>query len=232
MKIAVFEDEKKWEKKIIDLVDKSLKARNMEYSIETYERYSNFAGFSNSYDIIFVDIELPDCSGLDICKEYLDTKKNGIAIIISCHEEMSREGYKVNAFRYIDKFYIDEEFSEAIDRAVKILEKHEKITLNVVKLGEIEIYLDDILYIETEKRNIDVHTTFGNYKCSNSITSVYKQLENKGFYMITRSDMINLDKINYISDGCVKIKNGDKICVSEKRYSELKKRYIDRICER
>lgn len=232
MKIAVFEDEKKWEKKIADLVDKALKARNMEYSIETYERYSDFAGFSNSYDIIFVDIELPDCSGLDICKEYLDTKKNGIAIIISCHEEMSREGYKVNAFRYIDKLHIDEEFREAINRAVNILEKHEKIKLNVVKLGKIEIYPEDILYIETEKRNIDVHTIFGNYKCSNSITSVYEELENKGFYMITRSDMINLDKINYISDRYVKMKNGDKIYVSEKRYSELKKRYIDRICER
>lgn len=61
--------------------------------------------------------------------------------------------------------------------------------------GEINIKIRDILYIETEWRNIVVHTSDNRIKCSGTLSEYEKQLKSVGFCRCHNSYLVNLDKI-------------------------------------
>ena len=55
-----------------------------------------------------------------------------VYIILTTHTEMSRKGYLVNAFRYIDKSNMSKEIVEAINAAEVLLRRNDNIEINIV----------------------------------------------------------------------------------------------------
>ena len=51
---------------------------------------------------------------------------------MTTHTEMSRKGYLVNAFRYIDKSNMSKEIVEAINAAEVLLRRNDNIEINIV----------------------------------------------------------------------------------------------------
>ena len=84
---------------------------------------------------------------------------------MTTHSEMSRKGYLVNAFRYIDKQNMKEELPEAINSVNIILDNNRQISVNVIGKGLLDINLSNILYIETEKHRVLVHTNNDVIRC-------------------------------------------------------------------
>ena len=56
-----------------------------------------------SFDVIFLDIELPDGSGLTLAQSLRNANYLGTIIILSAHEDYALQGYRVRALYYIVK---------------------------------------------------------------------------------------------------------------------------------
>ena len=158
--------------------------------------------------------------------EIIDYKKkypNSILIILTTHTELSRNGYLVNAFRYIDKISLHQELVEAFTKVKSMFQRRETILLHQVSIGDIKVPIGDIIYIETEKRNILVHTKKTTCCCKENIQKVGGQLKEKGFCRPHRSYLVNMDWVEEVEKQGVILKTGETILVSGRRYSELKK---------
>ena len=94
--------------------------------------------------------------------------------------------------------------------------------------GEINIKIRDILYIETEWRNIVVHTSDNRIKCSGTLSEYEKQLKSVGFCRCHNSYLVNLDKIKNFDSSSVYFANDEFAYISKRRYSETKKQYLKR----
>lgn len=225
MKIAIVDDDKIWRECIrAELLSYDYE----EIQIDLFVSGEKYLCGGMDYDISFIDIEMPGIDGFEtISRARTINGDNGIYVILTTHAEMSRKGYFVNAFRYIDKVHL-EELKEAMDSAIKVLGRNEKIIVNVIGDGPREIVLKNIIYIETEKHYILIHTHKGIIKCSNNMYDMENMLPDKWFCRCHNVYIVNLDEIVGFEERIIYLSNGDDIDVSYRKMKEFKKMYINR----
>ena len=228
MRISIVDDDKNWRERVKEEILKYEKCEDFE--IDLFESGESYLNSKEHYDISFIDIEMPGIDGFETIAKAKESGDDGIYVILTTHAEMSRKGYVVNAFRYIDKAYL-EELKEAIDSAIIVLGRNEKIKVNVIGDGPRELVLKNIIYIETEKHYIVIHTKQGSIKCSNNMSEIENMLQGKWFCRCHNVYIVNLDEISHIDDRIVYLSNGADIDISYRRMSQFKKLYINRTYE-
>lgn len=226
MRIAIVDDEKQW--RDVALNEIKLYFQKNQISIDTYTCGEHLIQQQKDYDIVFLDVELKGLDGFETAMNYQENHPDCIVIMLTTHTELSRLGYKINAFRYIDKINISNEIPEALSAADKLLERNQTIKIRVVNLGDVSLVLKDILYVETEKRNIKVHTRTQDYISSESISYMEAQLEPYGFYRCHKSYIVSLDAVKSFDHKDVNMVDGSSAMVSARKYTELKQKYLER----
>lgn len=226
MDIAIIDDELEWRQRERSYLEKFY--GDIPTHIDLYDSGVTFLNTEKKYDIVIVDIEMPQKDGFETIKEYKKFYNDSINIILTTHMEISRKGYLVNAFRYVDKTNMAEELHEALTAADILLESNNTIYFNVIGRGKKAIRVKDIIYIETEKRNILVHTSEDVWECSNSIDALEKELIPYGFYRSHRSYLINVDKVKRFDHRNIYFRENEVAILSSRKYVDFKKKYMDR----
>ena len=223
MKIAIVDDELYWHNEAETIICQCVDAE-----IDNYSDGKEFLLSTKKYDVVFMDIEMPSMDGFDTIKKARELNLESIYIIMTTHSEMSRKGYLVNAFRYIDKQNMKEEVPEAINSANIILDNDRKISVNVIGKGLLDINLSNILYIETEKHRVLVHTNNDVVRCGDSMIELENKLLKDNFYRCHNAYIVNLDAVNKIEKTYTILKNGEKVEISRRKYQEFGNRYLER----
>lgn len=227
MKLAIIDDSKFWR----DLAYDTVKAfyEDTPVDIELFDSGEAFLECHKPYDIILMDIEMPNKNGFETIAEYRLFKSDCIAIILTTHTEFANKGYFVDAFRYIDKTNMKLELEEALTSAAKVLACNDTISVNVIGLGSLKLVVKNILFIKTYKRNIIVHTVDNKYECSNNIAELESLLEKYGFYRSHRSCLVNLDKVTTFNKRDIFFANNETAYLSSRKYPEMKRKYLERL---
>lgn len=223
MNIAIVDDEIIWGQCVRDMINTFLEK---ESKIDIFDSGESFLDAQEEFDIVFMDIEMKGKDGFAVIEEYKQRYPRSIHIIFTTHTYMSQKGYKVDAFRYIDKANLKEEVEEALLSAKKRLHGNTSITLNLKSLGIVKVPLNSILYFETNKRNLKVHLDEDEYICKDRLNRLAEQLLDKGFYMTHRSYLVNMRWIKTFTQNEVWIKNGDKVMLSVRKHNKFKREYI------
>tara|TARA_R110002126_G_scaffold291189_4_gene450849 strand:+ start:11182 stop:11886 length:705 start_codon:yes stop_codon:yes gene_type:complete len=186
----------------------------------------------NKVDLIFLDIHMPNFSGLDFIK----TLKNPPKIIFTTSDPK----FAIEAFEY--DFIVDYLLKPIeLPRFKKAIEKAEKLLLNknIVKDEEetsskndfyvnidrrlIKIDLPSIYLIQANGDYITIKTEDKDYVVHSTLKKIEEKLPNSLFLKVHRSYIINVKKIIDIEDNSVLIKR-DVIPVSRSNRPELMKR--------
>ena len=89
MKLAIVDDEVYWR----DIVLKEIqKYSGYEFCIEVFSSGIDFLESEQAFDIVFVDVEMPEKDGFQVLKEYRQKYSESICIILTTHVELSRKG--------------------------------------------------------------------------------------------------------------------------------------------
>ena len=228
MKIAVVDDEEKWQKRVREEIARLDFKEDIE--IDLFVSGEKYLESGAQYDISFIDIEMPGMNGFDTISKAREKHTDGVYVILTSHTEMSRKGYIVNAFRYIDKTKL-EELEEAIKSARILLQRDKNITIKVAEYETCEVTIRNIIYVETERHYILIHLHKGWIKCINTMQEIEDMLPDKWFFRCHNSYIVNLDEIRRVDD-CIIYLNGDyNIDVSKRRIRQFKKAYLNRQCE-
>ncbi len=223
MNIAIVDDEVIWQKTVKEYLLNYF--QDITPEIDIYSSGRDFLETKKEYNIVFMDIELRDESGFDISLEYKQIFPDVLLVIITTHAELSRMGYRVNAFRYIDKLHL-EELDEAMNSMEKRWLQDEKISLHLNTGDDIKISCKDIYYIEADNHNVVVKTRNQSFVCCEKIYELQKQLEKNGFYLIHRAYLINMRYVEKMSSKELKMNTGVELPISRRKYSEFSQNYI------
>ncbi|MFG6378139.1 MAG: LytTR family DNA-binding domain-containing protein, partial [Lachnospiraceae bacterium] len=227
MNIAIVEDAKEWTEKMKNVIQQTLKKEQTE--IEIYSSAEEFLEAGKEYQIVFMDIYLNGISGLEATIEYKSQFSKSIVMIVTSYKEYCREGYKVEAFRFIEKDNLKEEMQEGLEHALTKLRRYQTIEVHVPKQGKVMLVYKDIIYIETikQERKVIFHTTKQDYTAEEKITELTKRLEEDGFYRSNKSVLVNLDWVEKVSSDGIEaakkifLKNGKKVSLGVKKRKEL-----------
>jgi len=97
-------------------------------------------------DLIFLDVSMPFISGID----FIRTLRNPPAIILTtAHKEFAVESYELNVLDYLLK-------PISFERFLKAINKLNIDTSEIIKPGIIDIKNDSFIYVKSEKKNVKI----------------------------------------------------------------------------
>ncbi len=188
IKIAICDDETLYTDRIISL----LYEENVDFEIDVFSNGNDFLCAADEYNIIFMDIELPDTNGIRLLKE---NPHNGIIIILTSHEEEALNGYYIRAFRFLVKPIDTLLFHEAVSSAINELKKEVSIEVTDEQNIINKISIQNIVYAEAGDKKTGIRTLTKFYYTTTQINRLYEIL-NADFYFVHRSYIVNM---NYVS---------------------------------
>lgn len=162
---------------------------------------------NNSVELIFVDIQMPDLTGIEFARSLENAPK---IIFTTAYEKYALEGFKLNAIDYLLKPFSYEEFLKAAQKARKQAELEAGMPQSIEANSQFlflkseykirRINFNDILYIEGMKDYIKVYTTSDDKPVLslNSMKSLEQKLPESKFMRVHRSFIVNLERIETI----------------------------------
>ena len=226
MKICILEDETVWRDKIKNVIEKYCMDKNISAQITAYGNGRDFMENADA-DLLFLDIELAEGEdGFRIAEKMVASGSQCKICFLTSHTEMARQGYQVNAFRYIDKKYL-EEIGEALDFFFKTKLQERIIYCKDTAGLRIKINLSELLLVETSGRKLRYLMLDGSeHFCEGRISETARSLSPFGFFYVQRSYIVNLKYIESVNSREIMLCNGLKIAIGRVHGREFKKEFF------
>jgi len=175
---------------------------------------------SNSADLIFLDIEMPEMTGIELTKTL--SGKDTIIIFTTSKKEYALEAFELNIADYLLKPIMPARFLQAVSKAQTILEsRKENVEVtrdeflfvrdsNVTR----RLKLDDIFYAEAMGDYVKFYTKEKMFAIHGKMKTAEERLPRDNFIRVHRSYIVSVSKIDTLQDGGIMI-NGKFIPVAD-----------------
>ena len=187
-----------------------------EFSDSVY--LSRTISSGNSFDLLFVDIEMPQLNGLELAQHIRTHLPAALIVFLTSHSEFSLEGYKFGALRYIPKLDLDRRLPEALVAAQAEFSKLESKFLTVRRIP-----YQEIVYVRHVLRISQIITLdLGIVKDNRGLKTIHEQLDDERFIYIDRSTFVNLDHVRQIKGCEVILRNMERLPISRQMLTKVK----------
>ena len=200
---------------------------------------------NQSPDIIFLDIQMPGLSGLEVA--YQLRKSNALIVFSTAYDQYAIQAFEVEALDYLIKPFTDKRFNEVLTRAKKMIELNQRkqfsdrvermyqnysqgsapsLTELIIPNRGLEdrIPIDDILYFESSSVYVIIHTKRKQHIYRSAMELLSKQLPQQ-FVRIHRSFIINMNHVqssNYLNNNTFSFKMmNEKALTSSRSYKTV-----------
>jgi DNA-binding LytR/AlgR family response regulator len=188
---------------------------------------------SNQIDLIFLDINMPEISGLSFAKSI---NKNIKVIFTTAYREYAIDGFNLQAVDYLLKpisferllqavnKYLGENNSHKEEKSSEIIQEKNDFIFVRSERKMVKIDFSDINYIESFSDYIKFHLNNRIIVTRETITSIEAKLPKADFLRIHRSYIISISKIDSFTNEFIEL---DKKAIPISR--SYKKEVINRL---
>lgn len=207
MKAVIIDDERLAVEELSRLLE-------LNPSIEDYEGFiDGKAGLKfiidQEPDIAFVDINMPLVNGTVIAGEIKGRHLKTRVIFVTAYDDYAVEAFQLEVYDYILKPIsqhrinrsirrVEEHFS--LTREVKVKDTSHKKRFAAWVQGSIKlISTEEIIYFEVENKKTMVIIDQGRYEMTETLTTLYDQLNHQHFCQCYKGIVVNLNYVDRIS---------------------------------
>lgn len=241
IRIAICDDEELICKQIKDMIEQILER---DYGKNTFictvDRFGEGQSLcenlkEKSYDLIFLDIELPDTDGVAIgsyIREQLQDEKTQIAYI-SAKAQYAIELFDFRPINFLVKPITSDAVKKVIDKYIAI-EINGMDTFKIKKGKHIHlIHYEDILYFESKERKVFVHCVKPELDVAyyDNLDKVYATIKERKFLYIHKSFLVNFRYVQEYSYDKVKMVDGTQLPISQSKRKEIREEMQKLLCE-
>lgn len=180
-------------------------------------------------DLLFLDIEMPDISGIDLIKK-LGNKKP-LIIFTTAKKDYAVEAFELNVVDYLVKPVSQARLLQAVEKAQETLDSNRE-EVKIEEQGFVfvkdngmlkRISIDDILFLEAMGDYVKVHTPQKFHVVHATLKSIEEKLPASKFLRVHRSYIVAINKIDFIQEGTIAI-GKTTIPVADTHKASLSKR--------
>ena len=212
-----------------------LEYQSDENSYEIYEFLSGKALLNymenNHLDVIFLDIDMPEMDGIEVATRIREKDNKVIIIFLTNYDDYAKEGYLVQAYRYLSKSS-EKELIEAMKSLEKVFRNRKKIVVQDISGNNHAVSLEEIIYGETAGRNVRIYTEKEEIVTSLTLQKFEEILNENCFFRPHMAFVVNMGHILKFSPKEIYMDNQKKVFLSRARYNEFKKEYMNWIFEK
>ena len=183
-------------------------------NINPLKAISEITNAKNDIDIVFLDVDMPQLSGLDVA----DMISSYSSIIFTtAFPNYAVQAFEKNGSDFLLKPISFERFTKSVTKVQNLIKSQkaaehpadeESFFINPGAKGKVvQLKYSDILYIEGLKNYVMIYSADDKYITYLAIQDVEKSLPESRFVRIHKSFIVNIDKIKYIDSNEVFIQN-------------------------
>lgn len=190
---------------------------------------------NNRFDIVLLDIYMPGLLGTSVAQELRDMGDECEIIFLTSSPDHAIEAFSLNAAHYLLKPFSEQEFYLALDKVfVNIAKKSASYLTVKATTGIIRLNLDRFVYSESENHVQCIRMLGGEIvRIRKSSTELFELIEREPrFYKCGNTYIINMDYIAELTSKEIVLSTGVKIPMLSRKYTELRKQYMDYMCSR
>jgi DNA-binding LytR/AlgR family response regulator len=203
---------------------------NMEMRIAHFSSaLSLLESFGNEegYEIVFLDIRLPDINGIEAAKRIRERDRKVLVVFVSGRTDYILKGYEARAFRYIVKPVTEQMMADVVIKALQEIQLDEMGGISFREKGEhVKVSLDDIIYFEAQNHKINLICANASHNFYGRIGELERKLSDKGFVRCQKGYLVNANRIRRIRRAEVLMDNGRTLPMSANYLRQTKDTFI------
>lgn len=234
MNIAICDDEKYMIDKVWHYVKLTLDSNQMNYTCDFFTDSSSLiaANSIKPFDVIFLDILIPEISGFEAAAMIRKHSPKSYIIFITSNEESVYDSFEYQPFQFIRKDK-DEILSNRIIHVVESLLTHLKqnrvITLDLSFSENKNLPISDIIAVKSERNYIEYYLYNSEIvRTRGKIIDTEKELADMDFVRIHNRWLINMRHIISIDypNNEVHLSNAEIAPLSRNKKAMLQEKYL------
>lgn len=179
-------------------------------------------------DLLFLDIQMPDISGLQFFKSLT---AQPMVIFTTAYKDYAVEGFNLNAVDYLLKPFDFNRFLRAVEKARTLFDLTQKPRTEIpnesifvyVEYQKVQVHLHELLYIEAVDDYIRLVTTSQPILTHMSLKAIQELLPESRFVRIHRSYIVAFDRIRFIQKNTIHL-DGYTLPIGDKYNKTLTER--------
>ncbi len=223
IRIALVEDTEEDREQFLTAFSEYQKTEPTPFSLDIYETKASFLeAYQGQYEMLFLDIELPDGNGIDIGRKVRETDTNVVIAFLTKMGQFALQGYEVEASDYILKPLNEGVFAVKMKKLLRRVQHARPVSVSVsIGGGKRVIDAQTILYVEVRKHDVTYHTESGVFTERGALKDVEAVLANSCFARSGNSFLVNLRHITGIGKTDLSLDDGETLPVSRGRKKDL-----------
>lgn len=169
---------------------------------------------SRSPDLVFLDIQMPAMTGLDVIAA-IGAQRMPATIFVTAYEQYAVRAFEANAVDYLVKPFSRERFAATLQRAksrlsaagdaqARILQALESLRQRdeyleriAVRVDEHVIFVavDDIVWIKANRNTVQIHLADRIHELRETMSALAARLDPRRFARVHRSAIVNVQRV-------------------------------------
>lgn len=235
IKIILCEDQVEHQKILEKFLEDIFYENDIDYKLNIYSTGEELINnYNQDVDIFILDIQMDNINGMDLARKIREIDNNKSEIIFTTSLiEYIQEGYEVRAYRYLLKPIQYDEFKKHILSCVRdVINKKDKYILCENKNETYKINIEDITYIEVQRKDLTIHTEKKLYQIKMPMEKIEKELEGHNFYRCHKSFLVNINYVEYIKQYVAILDNKEEVLISRHRFKDFKHKFLNSLGEK
>ena len=179
------------------------------------------------YDLLYLDVELPDINGVEVGARLKDMEIPVNIIFVSGKDTYCKDMFDLRPFNFYQKPLNREKVIKDYHLIKEKEEEKGRCRFWYKKDGCTScVYIQDIKYVEAFRGGVKIYTTNGEYieLRRRSIQNFAEEYSQQGMVRIHRSYVINIDAVTSIRGNQVQI-DGQDLSIGREYVKELRKKW-------
>lgn len=222
--IAIVEDEKSAMDRLCEVLDRYGNEKGVLFNKRLFGLSTDFLEkYNATYDIVFMDIQLPDMDGMTAAKKLRETDKTVMLVFVTNMSQYAINGYEVDAADFIVKPLEYKHFAMKMEHIFRYISSLSDITLPVKTAnGMVSVAASKLMYVEVMGHELIFHTTHGDYRTYGSLSKLSQRLSAAHFVRCNNYYLVNPRYVESIGTDTT-IVGGVELKMSYARRKEYRK---------
>ena len=184
-----------------------------------------------TFFLLILDIELQSQNGVTVGKLLREELRDNSTqvLYISAHRKYAMELFDVRPLNFLTKPLDEEKLSACVTQALELAPKLDA-TLTVFSGKQAQrIPLREIRYVESYNKRLTIHTTQGDYTCSQRLAEIFSTLPKPDFFQIHQSYVVNDRYVRCIHYDRLSLDDGTELSISKNFRKQVRELIFQRI---
>ena len=231
IRTAIVEDNPKARADLWGFLERYGRERGTVFEITEYTNADDFLEETGpSYELVFMDIEMPGTSGMDAAKKLRERDNRAVLLFVTNMANFAIKGYEVDALDFLLKPVSYETICFRLDRAVKALEVRRESTVSISFAGGVRaVKASEFLYAEVQGHKLSYHLVDDVISVRGTLSDAEELLEGEAasaripYLQSNRYCLVNPMHIKMVDGYSIYLDNGEVLDIARARKSEFLK---------